>query len=45
MGRGRRTGSGNRYFRDGGVRKARLNTNRLVPEQVSEFSKVFGKKW
>src|ERR1700738_5138842 len=32
MGRGRRTGRGNRYFRDGGVRKARLKTNCFVPD-------------
>jgi hypothetical protein len=32
-GRGRRTGRGNRYFRDGGVRKARLKTNRFVRSQ------------
>src|SRR5271165_2489394 len=35
MGRGRRTGSGNRYFRNGGVRKARLKTNRFVPERCN----------
>src|SRR5271165_6817144 len=35
MGRGRRTGRGNRYFRDGGVRKARVKTNRFVPDRCN----------
>src|SRR5208337_1302340 len=35
MGRGRRTCRGNRYFGDDGVRKARLKTNRFVPDRCN----------
>jgi hypothetical protein len=34
MGRGRRTGRGSRYIRDGGVRKESLTTNRFVLVRV-----------
>src|SRR5271166_6026780 len=46
MGRGRRTGRGNRYFRDGGVRNARLKTNRLVPDRCnSRAASTGGNSW
>ena len=35
VGRGRRTGRSNRYFRDGGIRKTRLNNKSKVTDRMA----------